>query len=229
MNLPTAFARDCRDRLTRELFRYLTDENFHYAKRLALFWAVKPGGFVQVIQWWEWCFTGLQLSEMPSGLTTLEMFMSEMESELAHLILTLDIQLPQQRTQSATQPCVSPVGSSLDAMLGLPTAGNVSLHPFSCNVLQEVRAWHLAAAMTADQDTANYWADPLNVAAYPRLAELAAYAISHCLTSVCCESLFSAAGFASSGRQNRIGAKRLDMQLFEHWNRGFGVGKTVKK
>jgi hypothetical protein len=226
-NTATLFATECRDRLTRELFRYLSHEDFHCAKRLALFWAIRPGGFVRVTQWWNWCFAELQPNEMPPGLTSIEAFTFLMESEACRLIVALDIQLPQ---QSATQLRVAPVGTSLDAILGLPTAGNISLDPLSRNVLQEVRAWHCASAsMTTEEDTTAFWQRQPNITAYPCVAELAAYAISHCLTSVCCESLFSAAGFASSGRRNRIEEKRLDMQLFEHWNRSFGVGTTVTK
>jgi hypothetical protein len=113
-------------------------------------------------------------------------------------------------------------GASLDAILGISSAGNIVSDPFSRNVLQEVRAWRVVSSgMTAREDTFQFWARSANICAYPRVAEIAAYEFSHCLTSVCCESLFSAAGFASSGRRNRIGAKRLDMQLFEHWNRGY--------
>jgi hypothetical protein len=68
-----------------------------------------------------------------------------------------------------------------------------------------------------------------NIAAYPRVSQAGGFALSHGLTAVCCENLFSAAGFASNGRRSRIGSKRLDMQLFEHWNRRFGSAEFIAK
>jgi hypothetical protein len=76
--------------------------------------------------------------------------------------------------------------------------------------------------MTALPDMLWYWSVDENIAAYPRIAQAGAYTLSLGLTAVPCEAVFSAAGFANNGRRNRIGAKRLDMQLFERWNRGLG-------
>ena len=87
----------------------------------------------------------------------------------------------------------------------------------------------LQASTTPKTDAAEFWANPENCAAFPRIAAVALYVLSHTMTAVCCESVFSIAGILSDRRRNRIGAKRLDMQLFEHWNRRFGQATQLKK
>lgn len=93
------------------------------------------------------------------------------------------------------------------------------------NSVQEVFVWIALQASTTPKTDVN----PENCAAFPRIAAVAPYVLSHTMTAVCCESVFSIAGILSDRRRNRIGAKRLDMQLFEHWNRRFGQATQLKK
>jgi hypothetical protein len=221
LTLVTEFAKRCRVKLVQEMWISLLDNRFYDVKRLALFWAVRPGGYILVSKW----YTLVVKSHALPGVVDSAAFMKLMSQELVNCIERHGFELP----PVARSVAVPDTTGRFD-LSDLDGAKDVTTDPSLRTVIQEVRAWELASAnMTAHPPTEEYWSDNGHIAAYPRVAQASGYALSQGLTAVACENLFSAAGFISNGRRNRIGSKRLDMQLFEHWNRRLGAAQRVRK
>ena len=214
VELMTVFVKDVRKSLISCLYKRVLHPDAINFTLLAQVFAVCPGGFSAARSWFSLAFTDTSI-ELPANMRSANSFLCLMQSELRRL-MELDNK-PLDHVIEAPSPVASSQIPSWRTVH--PTAPR---DPQQRSLVDEQAAWERNSATTIAEPLYSYWKEPTHVREYPRIADVAERVLSLIPSAVAAESLFSAAGFIAGGRRARIGHKRIDQQLFEHWNRRFG-------